>query len=100
MIKHIVFWRVKGRGDHPTREEHAQAIKAKIEALKGKIPGMLHLEAGVDFCRADAAFDVVLYSEFESRAALEGYQVHPLHQEVAAFITERRLERAIVDYEV
>jgi len=100
MVKHIVFWRLKSRGDAQAREIDARDIKARIEAVRGKIPGMLLLEAGIDYSRTDSSFDVVLYSEFESRAALDGYQIHPAHQEMAAFIAERRSERAIVDYDV
>src|SRR3954466_8970705 len=100
MIKHIVFWRLKDRENEQSREENARAIKAKIEGLRGKIPGLLHIEAGIDFERSDTACDVVLYSEFESRAALDGYQVHPAHKEMAAFIADRRAERRIADYEI
>ena len=100
MIKHIVFWRVKGRDNEQTRDETVNAIKARIDELRGRIPGMVHIEGGVDFNRAETAYDVVLYSAFESREALDGYQVHPAHQEFVAFIGERRADRAIVDYEI
>jgi len=100
MIKHIVFWRLKNREDAKSRDEDARAIKDKIEGLRGRIPGMLHIEAGVDFNGSDTACDVVLYSEFESRAALDGYQEHPAHLEMAKFIADRRSERRIADYEV
>jgi len=100
MIKHIVFWRLKNRENEESRQESARAIKQKIEGLKGKIPGLLRIEAGIDFNRSDTACDVVLYSEFESRAALDGYQNHPAHQEIVKFIGERRTERRIADYEI
>jgi len=100
MIKHIVFWRLKNREDEASRDENARAIKQKIEGLRGKIPGLLHIEAGIDFNRSDTACDIVLYSEFESRAALDGYQDHPSHLEIVKFIGDRRSERRIADYEV
>jgi hypothetical protein len=100
MIKHIVLWRVKGREDDKSREVTCRAIREKIEGLRGRIPGMLHIEAGIDFNRSDTAMDVVLYSEFESRAALDGYQEHPAHREMADFISERRAERRTADYEI
>ena len=100
MIKHIVFWRLNNREDHKGREENARAIKERIDAMRGKIPGLLHIEGGVDFNRSEAACDVVLYSEFESRAALEGYQDHPAHREFVKFMGDRRTERRIADYEV
>jgi len=100
MIKHIVFWRLKNREDAQGREESARAIKEKIESLRGRVPGLLHIEAGIDFNQSETACDVVLYSEFESRAALDGYQAHPAHVEIVKFIGERRTERRIADYEV
>ena len=99
MVKHIVFWRLKSRGDEAARDADARAIKSKIEAIRGRIPGLQRIEAGIDFSRTESSFDVVLYSEFESRAALDGYQIHPVHQEMAAYIAERRGDRAIVDYD-
>jgi hypothetical protein len=100
MIKHIVFWRLKDRDNAKSREENARAIKEKIEGLRGRIPGLLHIEAGIDFNQSETACDVVLYSEFESKAALDGYQVHPEHVEMAKFIGDRRTERRIADYEI
>ena len=100
MIKHIVIWRVKDRQNEQTQDETARAIKAKLEGLRGRIPGLLHIEAGTDFCRSETAYDVALYSEFESRSALDGYQIHPEHQEVTSYIRERCSDRVIVDYEV
>ena len=69
----IVFWRLKNRENEQNREESARAIKQKIEGLKGRIPGLLHIEAGIDFNKSDTACEVVLYSEFESRQALDGF---------------------------
>lgn len=100
MIKHIVFWRLNNRENEASREENARAIKAKIEGLRGKIPGLLHIEGGIDFNRSETACDVVLYSEFESQAALDGYQDHPAHLEIVKFIGDRRSERRIADYVV
>lgn len=100
MIKHIVIWKLKEFSNGCGREENAKLIQSRIEALKGKIPGMINLEVGVDFSRTDMSGDVVLYSEFESREALDAYQIHPEHKKIMPFILEVREERHIVDYEV
>jgi hypothetical protein len=42
----------------------------------------------------------LLNPEFESRAALDVYQSHPLHEEVKEFVMAVRSERRLVDYEV
>jgi hypothetical protein len=99
MVKHIVMWRLKDRAEGSDRAANARRIKAELEALRGRIPGLLALEVGLDIERSAAAFDVVLYSEFESLEALSGYQAHPEHAKVADFIGRVRSERVLVDYE-
>ncbi len=99
MVKHIVAWRLKPEAHGCTAGENARAIKEKLEALRGRIPGMLKMEVGLDFSREETSSEVVLYSEFESRAALDAYQIHPEHEAVKSFILEARSERRLVDYE-
>jgi hypothetical protein len=100
VVKHIVVWRLKPEAHGRTAAQNAVSIKEKLEALRGRIPGMLRLEVGLDFSHEETSSDVVLYSEFESRAALDGYQVHPEHEAVKGFILEARSERRLVDYEL
>jgi hypothetical protein len=100
MVKHIVFWMLKEREDLQNREEIAAEIKLKIEAMRGRIPGLLHIEGGVDFLKSADSCDVALYAELESRAALETYQAHPAHQDFKAFIGPRQSRRSLIDYEV
>jgi len=70
-----------------------------LERLRGKIPGLLKLEVGIDYSTTDQSADTVLYSKFESRAVLDSYQAHPEHKAVMTFIGEARCERRLVDYE-
>jgi hypothetical protein len=98
MIKHIVMW--NERGESP--DEKAGGIKRLERAfsgLRGKIPGLLHLEIGVDSSHIDYACDVVLYSEFESQAALNAYGSHPEHLRVKSELADLRTARHQVDYE-
>ncbi|MES2559048.1 MAG: Dabb family protein [Bacteroidota bacterium] len=99
MIKHIVFWKLKEESNGMSKQENAQAIKEKLEGLRGKIEGLLAIEVGFDFLHSPESADVVLYSEFESKDALDFYQQHPLHKAVMPFIGEARSERRVVDYE-
>jgi quinol monooxygenase YgiN len=97
LIKHIVMWNLRG----DTEADKAQAVsvlKRSFESLRGRIPGLLHLEIGVDSSRIDYACDVVLYSEFESQAALDAYAVHPEHLRVKQELTDLRIARHQVDY--
>jgi len=98
MIKHIVMWSVRG-DDAATRAHNVALLKAEFESLRGRVPGLLHLEIGVDESRIDYACDVVLYSEFASRAALADYAEHPEHLSVKRAVGNLRTARHQVDYE-
>ncbi len=99
MIKHIVMWNV--RGDTPAEKAQGIArLQRSFESLRGRIPGLLHLEIGVDSSRIDYACDVVLYSEFESQAALDAYGMHPEHLRVKNEVADLRTARHQVDYAV
>jgi len=75
-------------------------MQEMFAGLRGKIPGMLKLEMGIDFSKTDASYDIMLYTEFESKEALAGYQAHPDHKALMPFIAEARVSRMLVDYEV
>jgi len=98
MVKHIVFWKVKEMPAQE-REQALRKIKAGFEAMQGVIPGLLRIEVGIDFLQSQESSDFVLYSEFESRAALDGYQAHPVHQAMVPMVRDVRVERRVVDYD-
>lgn len=100
MVKHIVMWKLKDSAHGNSKEKNAGLIKEKLEALNGRIPGMIRLEVGIDFLKSESSCDIVLYSEFSSRTDLDNYQEHPEHKAVMPFIMEARSERRVVDYEV
>ena len=99
MVTLIVAWRLQDSALGRTRDENARLMQAKLEALRGRIPGLRHLEVGRDFSATENSSDLVLVTRFESRAALAAYQVHPEPQAVAAFVTQVAAERRLVDYE-
>lgn len=99
MIKQIVIWRLKESANGKSKADNACLIKEKLEGLRGKIPGMLSVEVGVDFSDTGCSGDVVLYSEFESREALAAHHEHPEYQAVMPFVQGLRVERRTVAYE-
>ena len=99
MITHIVMWKMKPEAQGRTGAENAQIMKERLEALNGRIPGLMHIEVGIDFSCSPASFDIALYSQFESRKALDDYQTHPEHMAVRKFVAEVIDGRHIVDYE-
>jgi CMP-2-keto-3-deoxyoctulosonic acid synthetase len=99
MIKHIVMWNV--RGDTPLAKAAViDQIKRSFDELASVIPGIIAMEIGADSSRIDYACDVVLYSEFESQAALDAYAVHPEHLRVKNELADLRIARHQVDYSV
>ena len=96
-VKHIVMWNVKGasRGE---KNASIQLLRTAFEGIRGKIPGMVHLEIGEDHSHVDYACDVVLYSEFESQQALDAYATHPEHLRVRNQLEGLRIARHQVDY--
>jgi len=93
MIKHIVMWKLKNKAD-------AEPLKQALEALRGRIPGLLNIEVGIDFNQSEQAADVVLYSELASKDALAGYQAHPEHKAVIPMVQAVTIARTVVDYEI
>lgn len=99
MIRHIVMWKV--RGDSPEqRRKTALEVKRQFDGLAGRIPGLRHLEVGIDVSAVDYACDVVLVTEFESAQALADYANHPEHLRVRRELGDARIARYQVDYPV
>ncbi|NKB37567.1 MAG: Dabb family protein [Gammaproteobacteria bacterium] len=100
MIKHIVMWKLKEEAEGNDKDTNAKLMKEKLEAIANLVPGMLKLEVGFDLGLDATGYDVILYSEFENKAALAAYQEHPQHKAVFPFIGAVRESRVAVDYAV
>ena len=82
MVKHVILWQLKDELDEKQKTEVKKNIKTGLEGLIGKIDGLTEIKVyteGLDSSNAD----LMLYSVFESEAALKGYAVHPEHVAVA-----------------
>ena len=100
MIVHIVFWKLHEPGlNGKSRQENIEEMRRRFAGLMGVIPGLLTCEIHADILHTPDSVDVVLYSEFESMAALEAYQPHPAHKEIIGFLKDVRTERRVIDYE-
>lgn len=98
MIKHIVMWKLKPEALGATAEENARKMKVMLEALRGRIDVLRHLEVSHDIRESAPECDVVLYSEFESMEDLATYATHPEHLECVAFIKQVVTTRNVLDY--
>jgi quinol monooxygenase YgiN len=98
MLKHIVMWKLKDHAEGNDRAANAAEIKRRLDALANIVPGMHKFEVVIAQPGLEATYDVVLYSEFEDKAALEAYAKHPAHQAVVPFIGSVREGRQCMDY--
>jgi hypothetical protein len=95
MIRHIVLFWLKEKN-----EALVQDTLARLNGMKGKIPGMLSIDAGADFAGNARSCDICLCETFENREALEAYRTHPAHLPVQAHMHAVMDHSASADYEV
>ncbi|HEV8689687.1 MAG TPA: Dabb family protein [Ideonella sp.] len=95
---HIVAWRLNG-GDEAERLAQAQAVVEAVEATRGRIPGLLSLDTGINIVEGADAWDVGAVMVFASRADLDAYQTHPAHLALKAVVGPLRSARSQVDFE-
>jgi hypothetical protein len=100
MIKHIVMWKLKEYAEGADKKQNALKMKELLMGLNDKIDSIVHIEVGININRSEAAYDVVLYSEFSDSEGLNTYQKHEEHLKVAAFIKAVVQDRVVVDYEI
>ncbi len=98
MLKHIVMWKLKDLAEGRTKTENAKMMKLMLEGLTETIQEIEHIEVGINIIPSEAAFDVVLYSEFKDEKALLKYQKHPEHVKVAEIVGKIKEDRVVVDY--
>lgn len=100
MIKHIVMWNLKEDLGGRSSDDIKAEMKQRLEGLRTLIPEIKKIEVGFNYNTSEFGMDVVLYSEFDSAADLDAYQVHPAHVEAAGFIKSVVRERKVADYEI
>ena len=64
MVKHIILWKLKEECNNDSVKEE---IKENLEALMGKIPGLVEIKVQTTSLASSNA-DVMLYSVFEDEA--------------------------------
>ncbi|RJE89767.1 Dabb family protein [Paenibacillus sp. 1011MAR3C5] len=94
MITHIVFFKLKDNSPESV-ERTAQVLRD----MEGKIDELKHIEVGIDVLHSERSYDIALITKFDSMAALEVYQVHPVHKKVIEHMTQVREASVSVDFE-
>ncbi len=98
MVKHMIVW--KFRDDLENKAQTASEIKNALDGLVGKIDGLLEMHILTE-CLPVSSGDVMMDSAFVDAAALDFYQKHPLHQEIAnGLVRPVMAQRLSFDYEV
>ncbi len=82
MVRHVIVWKLKEGFTAEEKEKIKAEIKAGLEALAGRIPGLLNIRVYTQGLPSSTS-DLMLDSEFESAEALKAYSVHPAHVAVA-----------------
>lgn len=99
MVKHVILWKLKETVAGAEKEKVLREMKENLEALVGKVPGLVRLEI-VTTPLASSNADVMLNSLLENEEALAGYQSHPDHVAVAnAYVRPFTEVRLCMDYE-
>ena len=96
MIIHIVMFQFKDEN----KQNNISLVKARLEALVTKIDPLVFIEVGIDFNQSERAFDLSLYSKFNTLEDLKIYAVHEEHLKVLKLIREVTVESKVVDYEI
>ena len=94
MIRHIVMFKIKDE----FKDEIPQLVKS-FYGMKGRIEGMLDLEAGVDVLHSERSYDLAMIALFRDRAAFDAYQTDPVHMPVRKRMHEVRSTSVACDYE-
>lgn len=101
MIKHIVMWTLKDEALGKVKAENLSKMKALLEELPSKVPGVVELEVATSgVFESVPQTDIVLYTAFKTKEDLKAYAVHPEHLKVVEFVKSVVAERRVIDYEL
>lgn len=95
MFTHIVFFKLKDKS-----KENVEKAKEIILRTECRVPTLRTIKVGVDVVHSARSYDLALITTFDSREAMDEYQVHPVHtDEVLADLRPMLESSAAVDFE-
>ena len=95
MLTHIVCWKYKPETTEEQRADHIE----RLRALPDVIPDILSFSVGRDVLHLERSFDTGLVATYPNMAALDVYNDHPQHQQVAALGKQIAEKVVSVDFE-
>lgn len=100
MIKHVILWKLSEELDGAEKETVKKNIKTELEALNGKIEGLMDITVRAESLSSSNA-DLMLDSVFENEESLKAYQKNELHVNVAnTFVRPFTIQRLCLDFEI
>lgn len=96
MVEHLVFFKFKDG----VSEAEMEAAAAGLRALKDKVPGVIHITAGMNFTQRSQGHQLGLVVRLKDKAALETYSKHPEHVKVVESMIRPKVDNIMaIDYE-
>ena len=95
MLRHIVLFKIK-----PEYKSLIPELVQNFYTMKGRVEGLVDLEAGADILGSERSYDIALICTFTDRAAFDAYQTHPLHMPIRKHMHEVRESSFACDFEV
>ena len=99
MIKHIVMWKFKESAEGRTRLENMELVRDRLYALVDVVPQIKKMEIGFDFGKTPMSYDMMLYTEFETKEDLNNNAVDGEHAKVKKIVAATTEARVVLDYE-
>ena len=94
MIYHVLLLK-----PHPeTTSEELLAVLERFKALKGQIPGLIEVQAGVNQHTVHQGYTYGFVMTFESEEALRAYSPHPAHKAISPEL--RRLCSHLLNFDL
>ena len=98
MVKHIVLFKLKEEMSEADKLSVMSQFKEAIEALPAKISVIRSIEVGLNI-NPNEAWNIALYSEFDSLDDVKVYATHPEHVAAGKLLADAKESRSCVDYE-
>ncbi len=100
MVKHVLLWQLSDALSGEDRRGIQTAVKKGLEALPGKVPGLVDVKVSIDPLETSNA-DIYLDATLTDISAVAVYQQHPEHLKVKDILTEDVVKtRLCMDYEI
>ncbi len=93
MITHIVTFKFSDR-----TPEHLVRCKERLDGLVGTVPSLRTMVVGINVVDSARASDLGLIATFDDLDGLAAYQVHPAHEEVAAYLRSQAESVTSIDF--